>query len=185
MKKYFLAATGLALTISLVFVACKKKTDDNAITPTFKEDANGTGGNPTKNEVTVTGTGTNNITNPASANSSIQTGGSGWSNPSCITTSSLSIKANNGSVDVTVNFAAPPSAGQTYQVGSSVGAGYCTVVVNNAPSQPAGVVWYGKTGSVSVTTATSGISAQLNNVQCVQQTFNFPQVTVNGNIGCN
>ena len=184
MKKYFIVATGLALTLTLVFIACTKKKDNKAITPTYKEEANGTGGNPTKNEVTVTGTATN-ITNPASSNSSIQTGGSGWSNPSCITTSSLSIKGVNGSTDVTVNFAAPPTAG-TYQVGANVGVGYCTVVVSNAPNQPGGIVWYGKTGSVSVTTpSTGGIGATLNNVSCVQQTFNFPQVTVNGGIGCN
>lgn len=183
MKKYFIALTGLALTVTLVFVACTKKKDNGAITPTYKEEANGTGGNPTKNDVTVTGTSTTN-TNPASANSSIQTGGSGWSNPSCSTTNSLSIKANNGSVDVTVNFSSPPTVG-VYQVSQSVGAGYCTVIVNNAPSQPAGVVWYGKTGTVAVSSSTSGINATLNNVQCVQQTFNFPAVTVNGNIGCN
>lgn len=183
MKKHLFSLTGVAFMVILVLFACTKKKDDTAITPTYKEEATGTGGNPTKNDVTVTGTSTTN-TNPASTNSSIQTGGAGWSNPSCSTTSSMSIKAQNGSIDVTVTFAAPPTVG-TYQVSQNIGAGYCTVVVNNAPSQPAGVVWYGKSGTVSVSSSTSGINATLNSVQCVQANFNFPAVTVNGNIGCN
>jgi hypothetical protein len=184
MKNYFSITAILAFTLILFFVACTKKNSDaNAITPTYREDATGTGGNPNKNEVTVT-TGTSTNTNPASANSSIQTGGLGWSNPSCISTTSLSLKAQNGGADVTVSFATPPTVG-TYQVSQNVGAGYCTVVVNNAPNQPAGIVWYGKTGSLSVSTTSTGINATLNSVVCVQQNFNFPTVTVNGNIGCN
>jgi len=183
MKKYFIAATGLALTLTLVFVACAKKKDNNAITPTYKEDANGTGGNPTKNDVTVT-TGTTGITNPASANSGINTGSTGFTFPTCSSTNSLSLKAINGNINVTVNFSSPPISG-TYLVGSNVGTGLCTVVVVDAPNQPAGVVWYGKTGTVSVSTSTNGISALLNSVQCIQQSFNFPQVTVSGNMSCN
>ena len=183
MKKYFIATAGLALTLSIVFLACTKKNDSNAITPTYKEEATGTGGNPTKDQVTVTGSNTMQ-TNPASNSSSINTSNVGFTFPTCASTSSLALKALNGSVDVTVSFALPPTTG-VYQVGPGVGNGMCTVVVNNAPNQPAGVVWYGKTGSVSVSTSTNGISAVLNSVQCTQATFQFPQVVVTGNMSCN
>lgn len=182
MKKYLIATTGLALTLTLVFVACNKKNNNNAIAPTYKEEAVGTGGNPLKNDITVTGAPIN-ITNPASANSSINTS-SGFLYPSCASTGSTSIKAVNGSVDVTVSFASVPISG-TYQVAPSVGSGYCTVVANNAPNQPAGVVWNGKSGTVSVSSTTAGISLILNSVVCVQPTFNFPTVTITGNMSCN
>ncbi len=183
MKKYFIAVAGLALTLTLVFVACTKKKDNGAVTPTYKEDANGSGGNPIKNDVTVTGQ-TNTVTNQASQNSSINTSVGGFAFSNCASTNSLSLKAINGAVNVTINFASPPTSG-TYQVSSSVGGNLCTVVVNNAPNQPSGVVWYGKTGSVSITTSSTNISAVLNSVQCVQSNFQFPQVTVTGNMSCN
>ena len=182
MKKYLIATASIALTLTLVFVACTKKNNSNAITPTYKEEANGTGGNPLKNDVTVTGN-TTPLTNPASQNSSINTS-SGFLYPSCASTGSTSIKAVNGNVDVTVSFASVPTNG-TYQVAPSVGSGYCTVVANNAPNQPAGVVWNGKSGTVTVSTTTAGISLILNSVTCVQPTFNFPTVTISGNMSCN
>jgi hypothetical protein len=182
MKKYlFIASTILALA-SFVLISCEKKKKSSAITPTYKEEATGTAGNPNPNNVTVTGTST--ITNPASQNSSLFVGGSGWSNPTCVSTGSVTLQAINGDIQVTLNFQSPPVTG-TYVVAGSVGGNQCTMQVVNAPNQPAGVVWYGKTGSVSVQTTTSSINASFSGVQCVQATFNFPAVSVSGNIGCN
>lgn len=186
---------------ALLFCFCEKKKDNVATPPSastntstttitgtlgpiYFEDTTGiTLGNPTATLVTVTGTSTNNL-NPSSQNSSLQTGGAGWSNLTCASTNSLTLKTINGNTDVTITFSAPPTFG-TYQVSQNLGAGLCSIIVNNAPSQPAGVVWYGKTGSVTVTSSTAGISGVFNNVSCVQQTFNFPQVTINGTLGCN
>jgi hypothetical protein len=182
MKKYiFIGSTCVALAAFVLF-SCKKKEDDNRITPTYKEEANGTAGNPSPGNVTVTGTVSN--TNPASENSSLFVGGSGWSNPTCASTNSLTLRGINGSIDVTINFLMPPSTG-TYNVAGSAGPGVCSMIVQNAPNQPAGIVWYGKSGVVSIQTTTSSINASFTSVQCVQQSFNFPQVSVSGNIGCN
>ncbi|MCE3229401.1 MAG: hypothetical protein K0S32_3952 [Bacteroidetes bacterium] len=184
MKKYiFIGSTCLALA-AFVFLSCEKKKDDNRITPTYKEEANGTAGNPQPGNVTVTGT--VSTANPASENSSLLVGGSGWSNPTCASTNSLTLRGINGSIDVTINFLIPPAAGTTtYNVAGSPGPGVCSMVVQNAPNQPAGIVWYGKSGVVSVQTTTSSINASFQSVACVQQSFNFPMVSVSGNIGCN
>ncbi|MCW3077796.1 MAG: hypothetical protein JWO32_2405, partial [Bacteroidetes bacterium] len=113
-------------------------------------------------------------------------GGSGWSNPTCISTGSLTLKGINGNTDVTITFQAPPAQGTfSYNVSPSPGPSACSMVVQNAPNQPAGIVWYGKAGIVSVQTTTSSINATFSGVQCVQQSFNFPAVGVSGNIGCN
>ncbi|MBI2721302.1 MAG: hypothetical protein HYX39_03895 [Bacteroidetes bacterium] len=184
MKKYIFTLSACFAIASLVFLSCDKKKDNGAITPTYKEDATGTAGNPNVNNQTVTGT--NTLTNPATNNSSLLVGGSGWSNPTCISTNSLTLRGINGSVDVALNFSQLPAQGTfTYQISSSPGVGACSMVVQNAPNQPAGIVWYGKYGTVSVQTTTSSINASFTGVQCVQQSFNFPQVSVSGNIGCN
>lgn len=182
MKKYLFLGSTLLTICSLVFLSCEKKNNSNAITPTYKEEANGTGGNPNANNPTVTGTST--ITNPASQNSSLFVGGSGWSNPTCVSTGSTTLRAINGNIDVTLNFLTPPVTG-TYNIAGSPGQGSCSMIVQNAPNQPAGIVWYGKTGVVSVQSSTSSINASFSGIQCVQQTFNFPAVSVSGNIGCN
>ncbi|MBS1650396.1 MAG: hypothetical protein JSU07_00130 [Bacteroidetes bacterium] len=175
----------IASSLSLIiFFSCNKKNSDNSIAPTYRQNATGTGANPNVNVQTTTGT--NTVVNPATNNSSINTGGSGWSNPTCASSSSLVIQGNNGSTQVTITFATPPSAGN-YAVGQYASAGVCAVQAVNAPGQPANIVWYSKTnsGSVSVQTSTSGITAYVNNVQLVQQNFNFPAVTVSGTVSCN
>lgn len=47
MKKIILSALSVLIIGSIVFISCKKKNDDTAITPTYKTDSpSGTGANP-------------------------------------------------------------------------------------------------------------------------------------------
>ncbi|MBA3664752.1 MAG: hypothetical protein H0W61_11165 [Bacteroidetes bacterium] len=186
MKKSIYVVSACIAMISIILLSCEKKKDDpNRIAPTYKEESGyGTAGNPNVNNVTVTGTST--ITNPATDNSSLYVGGSGWSNPTCSSTGSLTLKGINGNIDVTLSFYSLPTLGTaTYNISSSPANNACAMTVQNAPNQPAGVVWYGKTGIVTVQTTTSSINANFSGVQCVQQSFNFPQVSVSGVLACN
>lgn len=180
MKKT-LIISGLALLTSAILFSCEKK-KETGIGPGYKEEA-GTGLNPNPNP-TVTGASTN--TNPATNSSNLQVGGSGWSNPTCASTSSVTLKGINGQVEVTMSFFMPPSAGTaTYQVASAATqSNVCAMMVTNAPNQPAGTVWFAKSGLVTVSTTTSGIGATFFNIKCYQQDFNFPEVTVSGNLNC-
>jgi hypothetical protein len=178
MKKT-LFISGLALLTSVILFSCEKK-KETGIGPGYKEET-GTGLNPNPNP-TVTGASTN--TNPATSSSFLQVGGTGWSNPTCASTSSVTLKGINGQVDVTMSFFLPPTTG-TYQVASAATqSNVCSVMVQNAPNQPAGTVWFAKSGMVSVTSSTSGISATFATLKCYQQDFNFPEVTVSGNLNC-
>jgi len=184
MKKNFLVIPGLIALLTIVVFSCKKKSDTGT-GPGYKEE-NGTGLNPFPNNPTVTGTPTS--TNPATQNSQIVVGGANqiWSNLSCASTSSISLKSVNGLIDVTLKFVSPPATG-VYAIGPIPTPNQvCSMEVNNAPNQPAGTVWYGKSGMISVTTTSAAIGATITtNVICVQQNFNFPQVSVSGNMGCN
>ncbi len=182
MKKQFLLISGFAILSAILVFSCAKKKDNGAIAPTYKEDATGTGGNPNVGNQTVTGTAT--LTNPATTNSSLLVGGSGWSNPTCISTNSITLKGINGSVDVTLNFLFPPTTG-TYAIAASPGPQACSMIVNNAPNQPSGIVWYAKTGQVVVNTTTTAINATFAGIVCTQANFNFPTVGVSGSMGCN
>lgn len=186
MKKNVFIMTGVVAMATLVLFACKKKVDDATIHPTYKEEASGTASNPNPNNVTVTGTTTTN--NPATENTSIVMGGGGWSNPSCISTNSLYLKGINGDTEVTLTFASPPMVGSyTYNVASTPGVNAVAMSVVNAPDQPSGVIWYGRSGVVTVNSSTSAVNAVITGtgVMCVQSTFNFPQVTLYGSLGCN
>jgi hypothetical protein len=166
----------------LIMASCRKKDDSGATKPGFKEES-GTGSNPIKENPTVTGTSTS--TNPATQNSSIFTGGAGWSNPTCSSLGNVTLVGINGIVNVTLNFLTAPVTG-TYQIASSPGPTACSLLVNNAPNQPAGIVWYGKSGNVVVSTSTnSSVKAVINNAVCTQASFNFPTVLVTGTVGCN
>ena len=181
MKKQYLLFSGIALIALSIIFSCSKKNNDS-ITPTYKEDATGTGGNPNANNQTVTGTST--LTNPATANSNLVVGGSGWSNPTCVSTNSITLKGYNGSIEVTLNFLTPPSTG-TYAIAANPSTNAVSMTVLNAPNQPSGIVWYAKSGNVAVSTTTSAIQASFNGIICTQQTFNFPTVGVSGSLGCN
>lgn len=187
MKKVNTIIFSALLVGAMVFFACKKKStpncsEQNALKPGYKTECTGTGGNP--NAGNATQTGTVPITNPASENTSLQVGGTGWLNPSCASTGSVTLKGINGSVEVTLSFSSPPASGN-YNVSMSSGPSNVQVTVLNAPNQPAGITWYGKTGMVTVNTSSNSINALFNGIQCTQANFNFPVVSVSGNVGCN
>lgn len=187
MKNYKSIVFSSLIVVGLIFYACKKKDsktcgDASAIKPSYKTECTGTGGNP--NAGNATHTGSVPITNPASENSSLIAGGGGWLNPSCASTGGLILEGVNGSTKVTLQFSQSPTTGN-YNVSNISGPTNVAVTVLNAPNQPSGIVWYGKTGVVSVTSSTNAINATFSGIQCVQSNFNFPVVTVSGQVGCN
>lgn len=182
MKKINLIAFACVTMAALVFFACSKKSQDDTIKPTYKDQATGTGGNP--NAGNATQTGSVPITNPASENSSLNCGGSGWLNPSCASSGSLTLKGISGNIEVTLSFNTIPATGN-YNVSSVTGPSNVQVTVLNAPNQPSGITWFGKTGVVSINTNSTSINATFTGIQCVQSNFNFPVVSVSGNVGCN
>ena len=167
----------LLLVAGLIsFAACEKKKSDS-ITPTY-----GATGNPHPGAQTVTGTST--PSNPATENTSMVVGGSGWTNPTCGSTFSVTLKGFNGNTDVTLSFATAARTA-TYQIASAPsGTTSCAMTILNAPGQPNGIIWYGKTGSVAVTTTSASINAAFQNVVCTQQNFGFPTVNASGFLGC-
>jgi hypothetical protein len=176
MKSLYTYSVLALLAASLLF-ACEKKKSDG-VGPGF-----GSTGNPNPGDVTVTGSTT--YSNPATQNTSIKIGGSGWTNPTCGSTSSLTLKGYNGDIEVTLTFAAAAKTG-TYTVDLTPGANRCALTISNAPAQPGGIIWYGRSGIVSVNQTTASINAGFTNVVCTQQTFQFPVVTVDGQsvLGC-
>ncbi len=190
----------VAVVTSTVFLAfaCNDKhnpNSKNSIQGTYKEESTGTAANPNIGVVTVTGTST--LTNPATQNTSLQVSGAGWSYDGCTNTSSLtgspSLNGKNGSTNVSIVFGTPPPLGAAipYTLTAGTPSGFqARMTVSNAPGQPDGIVWYSKSGTLSVTTVTSAISpftstsATFNNVQCLQYTFLFPVVTVSGALIC-
>lgn len=177
--KNHLALFGLAIILTFAF-SCKDKNDKNAITPNYEAT-----GNPFPGNQTVTGSTT--YTSPATKNTSFSVGDIGWYNPTCAGTKSLALRSTKDQVDVVLSFASPItySAGaRTFAIATTPGSGACALTVANAPDQPAGVFWYGKSGSVIVTTTSTSINASLIGVVCTQKEFNFPQVVVNGALGC-
>ena len=175
MKKHLLLFSSILFLGGIVVLSCSKK-KSSGISPTYGT----TYGNPNPNNTVTGNTPTVNL---ATENSSLPVGGSGWSNPTCGTTSSLALKGNNGVVDVTLSFASTIYAG-TYQVGLTPGANVCGLTVLNAPNQPAGIYWYGKSGTVTIANNGPSISATLSSVVCAQLTFNYPTVVVSGSLSC-
>lgn len=166
----------LLLVAGVIVFACEKKKSD-AITPTY-----GATGNPHPGAQTVTGTTT--PTNPATENTSLAVGGTGWTNPSCETSFSTTLKGYNGTTEVTLIFATAIKSG-TYSIASAAnGTTACAMTILNAPGQPTNILWHGKNGSVSVTTSSSSINASFQNIVCTQQNFGFPTVTASGILVC-
>lgn len=176
----------VAVVSAFLVISCNKKgpNDPNAIQPTNKDESTGTGANPNIGNVTVTGTST--LTNPATQNSSINgVGGPGWTNPVCATSNSVILTGNNGNTTMVLTFPSAPPVGTTQYTltnGTPTGNTAC-LTVTNAPGQPNGIVWYSKSGYVTVTNGT-GISASFTNIECLQLSFLFPVVTVSGVLGC-
>jgi hypothetical protein len=176
MNKPIFALALLVLSVTVALTGCEKKSTSDAISPTF-----GSTGNPNPNNPTVTGNAP--ASNPATENTAISVGGSGWSNPTCGTTYSIMLKGVMDETDVTLNFGSIIKSGP-YVIGATTGSAQCTMVIVNAPNQPKGIVWYGKSGSVTVNTTSTSISATFKNVVCTQQSFNFPTVVASGTLSC-
>lgn len=177
MKRPIQYFVGLVVFISLLITACERK-KSSGISPTY-----GTSGNPNPSLPTVTGNAT--LTNPATENTSLPVGGTGWTNPTCPSTNSLNLIGYFGNTNVTLNFASVITTG-TYNIGpvASSANSICAMSIVNAPNQPSGVAWYGKSGVVFVNATGSSINASFSNVVCTQASFNFPTVTASGQLGC-
>ncbi|MEI6019992.1 MAG: hypothetical protein WCR21_02600 [Bacteroidota bacterium] len=175
MKNKFTLLIGAMFLIGAILVSCDKK-DPSGIGPTY-----GSTGNPNANNQTTTGSPT--YSSPATDNTSMGIGGIGWSNPSCATTNSLYLKSYNGVIDVTLTFPSLIKAG-LYSISQGGEPNTCALTILNAPNQPSGISWYGKSGLVTVSTSSSNISASFNGIICTQQSFNYPTVTASGNVSC-
>lgn len=171
----------LLAVMALCFLACEKKDPKNGISPDYKQNS-GTGGNPNQNNPTVTGTST--LTNPATKNTSLLVGGSGWSNPTCPSTASLVLKGINGETEVILSFGSPIIQSGSYAIGALPSGSICAMTVLNAPEQPAGISWIGKGGMVTVNTNSVSITANFSSIQCTQPSFIYPVVSVSGTVAC-
>ena len=176
MKKSLVLIVGLALIIVTGMFSCEKK-KSTGIRPDYSAT-----GNPNPNNQTVTGSST--FTNPATDNTSILIGDIGWTNLTCISTQSLTLKGYYDKTDVTLSFASAATT-NTYAISQLAGPGTCAMTIVNAPEQPAGTVWVAKTGSVVVINTPNSINAIFKNVVCTQKSFNFPTVTASGTLSCN
>jgi uncharacterized repeat protein (TIGR02543 family) len=126
----------------------------------------------------------NNSTNPASQNSNLNCGGNGWTNAACASSASLTLKATYGTIEVTLSFNTIPTTG-SYSVSSLSNPSNVQVTVLNAPNQPWGIAWFGKTGVVNVNNTSNSISATFSGVLCTQANYNFPVVSLSGSASCN
>lgn len=188
MKKIILSALSVLIIGSIVFISCKKKNDDTAITPTYKTDSpSGTGANP--NITNVTTTGTISTTSVAMANSSISGIGQvgSWNGSTC---SGSCIQMSNSSTGTTASicFSTTPTVG-TYNLVNSAslltsGASKCFVTITNPPGQPTGSVWYSNSGTVVVTASGAGFTASFTSIACTQTPGSFPVVTASGQVSC-
>lgn len=179
-KKISIQVLSLLVVFVLCLTFCKKKEETpppasqsttTSITPTYVT---------TSTLATTTST---SSTNTATQNSALTVGGAGWIFNSCNTSDSL--VGYNGSTKVLIQFGGPSVISGTYAFTSGIPtAGQARMIVTDAPGQPAGILWYSKTGFVSVITGTAGTTASFSNIQCVQSTYNFPVVTVSGALTC-
>lgn len=189
MKKIFLSLFSVVLVGTLIVVSCKKKNDDTAITPGYKNDGLGTGANPNTTIVTTTGTvATTSTANQNSTFSGIGTTGT-WSSINCSTSPAPSvIQISNSSLgsNVAIYFNGPVTAGTYALVSSntSIPAGSACLVISNPPSQPSGTTWYSASGSITVTNSGNAYTATFNSIACYQQSSTFPTVTASGQVGC-
>ncbi len=181
MKKVLLSSFVVLGLTALIIVSCKDKNNNN-ITPTYKNQSGGTGANPNINVVTVTGT--TQVTHPATENSSLIVGGSGWVYDGCSINNNV-LTAYNGATQVQIVFGGGPVTNSTYAFTSGIPtSGQARMTVANAPGQPDGIVWYSKSGSCAVTTSTVNTTAVFTSVTCVQLNYLFPVVGCSGQLVC-
>lgn len=189
MKKIILSSLTVFIVLSIVLFSCQKKTDES-ISPTYKDEAaNGTGNNPNITNVTTTGTvATTSVAMQNSSMTGIGTVGS-WMSTNCIAGQTcLSITNSSTGTTISVCFSVTPIAG-TYQIVNSStllssGPDKCIVTVTNPPGQPTGSVWFSNSGTVTVTTSGTGITASFASIPCMQLSTTTPIVTISGQVGC-
>ena len=187
MKKIILSAFSALVIGSIIFISCKPKNDNDAITPTYKDEATGTGGNPTITQVTTTGTiSTTSVAMQNSSMSNVGIGGT-WTSVGCSGQNCISVNNTSTGTSISVCFLNPPVAG-TYALVSSQAQLTTTttafMTVSNPPSQPTGSTWYSNNGSITITITGGSITGSFSNVSCLQSGSSFPVVTVQGQVGC-
>jgi hypothetical protein len=187
MKKLILSTLSVIFIGSIIFISCKPKNDDDAITPTYKDEASsGTGNNPNITNVTTTGT----IATTSTQQNSSMTGvgsGSSWLSSGCQTGQTCLIN-NNTSTGTTIEvcFFTPPTNGTTYQLvpNGQLATGKAVMKVTNPPSQDAGSEWYSSAGNITVTITGTSITGTFSNIACYKTPGSFYSVTVSGQVGC-
>ncbi|MBK6983797.1 MAG: hypothetical protein IPH32_03095 [Bacteroidetes bacterium] len=188
MKKIILSALSVIVIGSIIFISCKPKNDNDAITPTYKDEASsGTGADPNITNVTTTGTIATTSTQQNSTIPNINAVGSPYLNSPCQTGQTCFSSYNTStSTTITVCFSAPPTAGPYTLVNSSglLGPGKALITVTNPPSQDANSVWTSGGGTVNVSTA-SGVEVSFSNIACYRSIGSFYTVTISGKVLCN
>lgn len=156
--------------LSIYFISCVKKDQTSQFT----------------NKNIVITTGKNTVVNPATQNSTLQIGGSipGWAFGGC-TASNNTLTAWNGNTNVELVIGGGTPVNGNYSLISGIPlTGQARIIITNAPGQPSGVKWYSKTGLITITTGTTGVTATFTNIQCTQTSFTFPIVTTTGTMSC-
>ncbi|MBI3520586.1 MAG: hypothetical protein HY062_14705 [Bacteroidetes bacterium] len=188
MKKLILSALSVFVIGSIVFISCKPKNDNDAITPTYKDEAQGgTGNNPNITNVTTTGTIATTSTQQNSSMSGIGVG-SAWQSSGCQAGQTCLVNTNSSTnTTISVCFSGTITAGSYQLVNNSslLGPGKAFMTVTNPPSQDAGSVWYSGAGTINVSLGSpSGITATFSNIACYKTPGSFYSVTVSGQVGC-
>lgn len=188
MKKLILSALSVIVIGSIIFISCKPKNDNDAITPTYKDEASsGTGNNPNITNVTTTGT---IATTSTQQNSSITNiGNSSWLSAGCQAGQTCLTNTNTSTGTVVQVCFQGTITSQTYQLVNSsslLGPGKAFMTVTNPPSQDAGSVWYSSAGNINVTVSAGGnpIVGTFTNIACYKTVGSFYSVTVSGQVGC-
>lgn len=188
MKKIILSALSAVVIGSIIFISCKPKNDNDAITPTYKDEAStGTGNNPNITNVTTTGTIATTSTQQNSSIAGINDVGSPYLNSPCQSGQTCFSSFNTStSTTISVCFSTPPTAGAYTLVNNSgsLGPNKAFMTVTNPPGQDAGSVWYSGGGTITVNT-TSGVEMSFSNIACYKTVGSFYSVTVSGKVLCN
>ncbi len=193
MKKIILSALSVIVIGSIIFISCKPKNDNDAITPTYKDEASsGTGANPNITNVTTTGTIATTSTQQNSSMTGVGSGAS-WQSSGCQAGQTCLVNTNSSTgTTIEVCFQSPPVAGVYTFVNSSGGLGpnKAFMKVTNPPGQDVGSVWYSSAGSITISLSTvvppalPSITGVFSNIACYKTPGSFYSVTVSGQVGC-
>ena len=189
MKKIILSALSTIVIGSIIFISCKPKNDNDAITPTYKNEASsGTGNNPNITNVTTTGTIATTSTQQNSSMTGVGTGAA-WQSAGCQTgqTCLTNTNTSTGTI-VQVCFQGTITTGSYQLVNNSgaLGPNKAFMTVTNPPGQDAGTSWYSSAGTINVTVSAGGnpIIGTFSSIACYQTPGSFYSVTVSGQVGC-